>query len=170
MEINSTEEIYVQTAKMIPTGTPIHLLDLGCCTGLEYDAFIRKNPEIEVTGIDEEAHLKKMLERKSGKRIERLRLIYGDYWKMELGEHHYDVVISAMELAKKNRKEMLFLYKKIYNILEADGCFIEREYVEEECNISNMFSKQVALLLEAGFQNVEKAWYKENIIILRAVK
>lgn len=174
MEFHSTEEIYVQTAKLIPEGIPVHLLDLGCCTELEYDAFIQVNSKIEVTGIDEESHLKKMLERKSGKRIERLRLIYGDYWNADLGKHHYNAVMSIMELGKRSRKDMLVLYKKIYDALDTDGCYIEREWVKEEAetsvNISNLFSKQVALLLETGFQRVEKAWHKDNIILLRAIK
>ena len=79
--VQTLEEVYEQTARLVPADRPIHLLDLGCCTGLEYNAFIRVNKEIEVTGIQEEEKLAEMLKVKSGKRIERLRLInfcYGD--------------------------------------------------------------------------------------------
>lgn len=172
--MESVEEIYAQTANLIPTERPIHLLDLGCCTELEYDMFIQVNPSVEVTGVDQEEHLTKMLEKKSGKRIERLRLIYGDYLEVDFGKCHYDIAISKIEVNELDRKQRLKLYKKIFGALEDDGCYIERDYIgnqaSEDENLSNMFSKNVSLLLESGFQRVEKAWYNNSTIILRAMK
>lgn len=172
--MESVEEIYAQTAKLIPTDRPIHLLDLGCCTELEYDTFIQVNPLVEVTGVDQEEHLARMLEKKSGKRIERLRLIYGDYLEVDFGRCHYDIAISKMEVNELDRKKRLKLYKKIFEALEDDGYYIERDYVgsltSENENLSNMFSKHVSLLLESGFQRVEKVWYTNSTIILKAMK
>ena len=66
------------------------------------------------------------------------------------------------------------LYKKVFHALNSDGIYIEQDYVENEDEIvgslSNMFSKQISLLLESGFQRVEKAWYRQNTIILKAIK
>lgn len=172
--MESVEESYMETAKLIPTDRAIHLLDLGCCTELEYDMFLQVNPSIEVTGIDQEEHLAKMLEKKSGKRIERLRLIYGNYLEMDFGKCHYDVAISKIEVNELDRKKRLKLYKKIYDALEDDGCYIERNYdnslASVKANLSNMFSKHVSLLLESGFQRVEKVWYTNSTIILKAMK
>lgn len=170
----SQDEVYAQIAKMLPEGRPIKLLDLGCCTGLEYEVFMRVNPETEVTGIKEEESLRKMLKEKAGKRVEHLRLIYGDYFNVDLGVKRYDVAMSVMGLNEFSRKNKLTLYKKVFHALNSDGIYIEQDYVTNEDeivgSISNVFSKQISLLLESGFQRVEKAWYRQNTIILKAIK
>ncbi|SES70444.1 methyltransferase domain-containing protein [[Clostridium] polysaccharolyticum] len=168
------EEIHVQIARLLPVNGPIKLLDLGCCTELEYGMFIRYNPQIEVTGIEEEEKLKKLLKEKTGKRVEHLRLIYGDYFSADLGVRHYDVVLSAMELEERSRKNTLTLYKKIHKALDAEGIYIEQGVIQDRNkivgSISNAFSKQISLLLESGFRRVEKAWYRDNAIIIKAIK
>ena len=79
-----------------------------------------------------------------------------------------------MEINEYNRKSRLTLYKKVFDALVSDGMYIERDYVNggeyAVSNISNMFSNQISLLLEAGFQRVEKAWSNYNTIILKAMK
>lgn len=168
------DEAYWQTAKLIPSGRPIKLLDLGCCTGLEYDAFIRVNPQIEVTGIEEEAKLKERLQQKSGGRIERLRLIYGNYCEVDFGREHYDVAMSVIEIGRYDRKTRLKLYGKILETLEGDGSYIERNVMPtdsiHEGNMNNLFSNLVSLLLEAGFQRVERVWQNQNTLLIKAMK
>ena len=168
------EEAYRQTAKLIPSGRPIKLLDLGCCTELEYDAFIRVNPEIEVTGIEEEAKLKEMLLRKSGRRIAKLRLIYGNYCMVDFGKEYYDMAISVVEVNQYDRKTRLQLYSKILETLEEDGSYIERDIMPGEFEVAsdmnNLFSKLVSLLLEAGFQRVERVWQEHSTLLIKAMK
>lgn len=172
--MHMVQEVYEQTARLVPADRPIRLLDLGCCTGLEYGAFTQVNKEIEVTGIQEEEKLADMLKVKSGKRIERLRLIYGNYFNIDLGRHNYNVAISVMEISKYSRKSRLTLYKKVFDALNNDGMYIERDYISggefAVPNMSNVFSNQISLLLEAGFQRVEKAWSNYDTIILKAMK
>lgn len=168
------DEAYFQTAKLIPLGRSIKLLDLGCCTGLEYEAFIRVNPDIEVTGIQEEEKLQKMLYKKAGRRIAKLRLIYGDYWNVDFGKEHYDIAMSAVEVSRYDRKMRLRLYARILDTLEEDGSYIERVLMPNESystgNINNLFSKLVSLLLEAGFQRVERVWQNPNTLLIKATK
>lgn len=168
------DEAYLQTAKLIPSGRPVKLLDLGCCTGLEYEAFIRVNPEIEVTGIQEEEKLQQMLYKKAGRRIAKLRLIYGDYWDVDFGKEHYDMAMSAVEIGKYDRKKRIQFYTRILETLEEEGCYIERVIMtNDSCstsNINNLFSKLVSLLLEAGFQRVERVWQNHNTLLIKAMK
>lgn len=172
--IYAEDDVYAQIARLLPTDRPIQLLDLGCCTGLDYDVFRHLNPETEVTGINDEESLNMLLKKKAGKRIEHLRLIYGDYFNIDLGSRHYDAAISVMELHEYNRKNKLSLYRKIYNALEREGIYIEQDYIKEENvifgSLNNMFSTQISLLLESGFQRVEKAWHHDNTIVLKAIK
>lgn len=168
------DEVYEQIARLIPSDRPVELLDLGCCTGLEYGAFMRLNSQIKVTGVKEEESLKEILKQKSGKRVENLRLIYGDYFSVEFAIRQFDAAMAMMEINEFSRKNKLALYKKVYQALCKEGIYIEWDYIGEEDavvgGISNVFSNQISLLLESGFQRVEKAWYGEDTILLKAMK
>jgi len=45
------KEGYIKMADLLP-GTVVHLLDLGCGTGLELDEILKTHPNIKVTGVD----------------------------------------------------------------------------------------------------------------------
>ena len=50
--IESAGEFYPFTAKQLPTTENCHILDLGCGTGLELEAYYLLNPSARITGID----------------------------------------------------------------------------------------------------------------------
>lgn len=172
--VNTTDEVYEKIAKLLPADKPIKLLDLGCCTGLEYGAFMRLNPQTRVTGVKEEESLKLILREKSCKRVENLRLIYGDYFDVDLGANQFDAAIAMMEINEYTRKKKLALYKKVYESLSKNGMYIEWNYIGEEQEVTrglgNVFSNQISFLLESGFQRVEKAWHGESTILVKAIK
>ena len=50
--IESAREFYPFTAGCLPRGKSVSVLDLGCGTGLELEAYFHANPTAKVTGID----------------------------------------------------------------------------------------------------------------------
>ena len=50
--IESANEFYPFTAKQLPATGNCRVLDLGCGTGLELEAYYEWNPSVKVTGID----------------------------------------------------------------------------------------------------------------------
>ena len=50
--IESATEFYPFTAEMLPAVADCHILDLGCGTGLELEAYYLLCPSAKVTGID----------------------------------------------------------------------------------------------------------------------
>ena len=50
--IESASEFYPFTAGMLPSGENSRILDLGCGTGLELEAYYALCPSARVTGID----------------------------------------------------------------------------------------------------------------------
>ena len=50
--IESAQEFYPYTAACLPKEPGVHILDLGCGTGLELNSYFEYNPAAKVTGID----------------------------------------------------------------------------------------------------------------------
>ncbi len=186
--IEGAREFYPFTAAQLPLEEGCEVLDLGCGTGLELDAYFARNPGACVTGIDlSEAMLgalaKKFPDKCSDKK---LRLIHGSYFDVRLEEEAYDAAVSVESLHHFTGEQKTFLYRKLCRALKANGFFIltdyfaesnelEREYfrsfeqMKREQNISDdgfyhydtplTVEHEMELLREAGFSRV---WILRN--------
>ncbi len=189
-------EMYVATAKLVPTTSGIRLLDLGCGTGLELDEIFKFNPTVKVTGIDLAEKLLEKLSRKHAARKSQLNLILADYFKYDFGEDVFDVALSVQTLHHFTYEEKIGLYKKIYISLKPDGLYIESDYMaatqefenhhfaenkrlraeqgiqegyyhyDTPCTVEN----QIGMLKKAGFKSVETHRRRVNGAILVAKK
>ena len=50
--VEEDSEFYAYTASLLPGAENAEVLDLGCGTGLELEAYFALNPAAKVTGID----------------------------------------------------------------------------------------------------------------------
>ena len=76
--IEGAKEFYPFTAAQLPQEAEVHVLDLGCGTGLELEYYFAMNPTAQITGIDLSAGMLNALKAKfPGKQ---LRLICGSYF------------------------------------------------------------------------------------------
>lgn len=86
------EESYQLFAEILPLECK-KILDLGCGTGLELDRIWKKNPDIEVTGVDLCADmLDKLLEKHQDKP---LTTVCMDYFQYDLGYGKWDAVVHT---------------------------------------------------------------------------
>jgi len=120
------------------------ILDLGCGTGLELDYIWKKNPDIDVTGIDLcQSMLDKLLEKHSDMR---LTTICQDYFQYDFGYGKWDTVISFESLHHFVPERKRELYQKIYNGLKHGGVFILGDYIaccdEEEELLRNVYLRK----------------------------
>lgn len=103
------------------------ILDLGCGTGLELDQIWKRNPNIEVTGIDLCVN---MLNKLLGKHYNKpLATICQDYFQYNFEYNKWDAVISFESLhhfLPENKKN---LYQKIYYSLKNGSVFILGDYI-----------------------------------------
>ena len=82
-EIGGAGEFYPYTASLLPAADGARVLDLGCGTGLELEAYFRMNGGAAVVGIDLAGDMLRELERKfPDKKIE---LINASYFDVPLG-------------------------------------------------------------------------------------
>lgn len=124
--IAAADEFYPFTARCLPAGGPVRVLDLGCGTGLELEAYFRLNPTAQVTGIDLSPGMLAALRAKFPDRA--LTLITGSYFDTPFGEGAFDAAVSVESLHHFTAAEKVPLYARLRAALKADGCFILTDY------------------------------------------
>ena len=121
--IEGAQEFYPFTAGQLPEG---HILDLGCGTGLELDAYFSAHPAGKVTGIDLSAGMLNRLKEKFPEKA--LHLVLGSYFDVPLGEAAFDAAVSVESLHHFPQAQKTALYAKLHRALKPGGYFILTDY------------------------------------------
>ncbi len=125
-EIESAAEFYAFTAELLPKEAGARVLDLGCGTGLELDAYFRLNPGAAVTGVDLAPGMLRALGEKHPDRA--LTLIRGSYFDAPFGEESFDAAVSVESLHHYSAEEKVPLYTRLRQALRRGGCFVLTDY------------------------------------------
>ena len=142
--IEGASDFYAYTASLLPIAEGACVLDLGCGTGLELEAYFALNPEASVTGIDLSGAMLKALENKFPDR--KISLILGSYFDVPLGEEIYDAAVSVESLHHfpAERKEQL--YRKLHAALKEGGVFVLTDYFAESGELEEEYFRNLAQL------------------------
>ena len=124
--IDSAREFYPFTAECLPRKDAVSILDLGCGTGLELEAYFQLNPTAKVTGIDLTPGMLAELKKKFSYRD--VSLILGSYFDVPLGSAVYDAAVSVESLHHFTKEEKIPLYQNLHQALKPDGYFILTDY------------------------------------------
>lgn len=124
--IDSAREFYSFTAGCLPQGEAVSILDLGCGTGLELEAYFQSNPTAKVTGIDLAPGMLAELKKKFPNH--NLNLILGSYFDVPLGSAVYDAAVSVESLHHFTKEEKIPLYRNVHQALKPNGYFILTDY------------------------------------------
>ena len=193
--VEEDSEFYAFTASLLPQTENVAVLDLGCGTGLELEAFFQCNPTANVTGIDlTEAMLKALKEKLSDKNI---TTICGSYFDVPFGEEAFDAAVSVESLHHFSEEEKLPLYTKLCKALKQGGYFVLTDYFADTDDQEAYFRRELIrlrkeqnlpddvfyhydtpmtvehekkILLSAGFSKVEELGSWESTHTLRAKK
>lgn len=123
--IASATEFYPFTARCLPSGQ-VHILDLGCGTGLELNDYFALAPEAAVTGIDLAPGMLRELKAKFPDKA--LSLICGSYFDVPFGEDCFDAAVSVESLHHFTKEEKISLYRKLWHSLKSGGYFVLTDY------------------------------------------
>ena len=178
--IESAAEFYPFTAKMLPAVANCRVLDLGCGTGLELEAYYLLCPSAKVTGIDLSQGMLSALGKKLGDKD--ITLIVGSYFDVPFGKDAFEAAVSVESLHHFTKEEKIPLYAKLRAALKENGYFILTDYFslsddEEKMHRQKLLDlkaeqgicddefyhydtpltaeHETEALLEAGFANVE---------------
>ena len=178
--IESADEFYPFTTKLLPTFENCHILDLGCGTGLELHEYYLLNPSAKITGVDLSQGMLAALKKKfPNKNID---LICGSYFDVPFGISLFDGAVSVESLHHFTKAEKVPLYTKLHRALKDHGYFVLTDYFslsdeEEQTHRQNLMAlkaeqgitddafyhydtpltvkHETEALLEAGFSSVE---------------
>lgn len=136
-DIEGASEFYKYTAAQLPYAEHCAILDLGCGTGLELEAYFALNPSAGITGIDLSEGMLSALKNKFPNRS--LELIRGSYFDAEFGKDRFDAAVSVESLHHFDAEMKHSLYKKLYFALKADGYFILTDYFAESESLERAY-------------------------------
>lgn len=162
--IASAEEFYPFTAKQLPVLDNCRILDLGCGTGLELEAYYPLCPSARVTGIDLSQGMLSALKKKFSHTD--ITLICDSYFDVPLGKDVFDAAVSVESLHHFTKEEKIPLYTKLHAALKGDGYFILTDYFslsdeEETTHRRNL----VALKAEQGIVDDEFYHYDTPLTV-----
>ncbi|MCH5184468.1 MAG: class I SAM-dependent methyltransferase [Oscillospiraceae bacterium] len=158
-DIEGAVEFYPYTASLLPRGAGVAILDLGCGTGLELEAYLAYNPDAHVTGIDLSGAMLERLKEKFPKG--NLQLICGSYFDVELGAEQYDAAVSVESLHHFPGERKLELYRNLLRSLKPEGYFVLTDYFapteefEKECFATLEKLKQEQGICDDGFYHYD---------------
>jgi tRNA (cmo5U34)-methyltransferase len=170
------------------TDAPLHILDLGCGTGLEIEALLMRVPNAFITGVDLSENMLELLQNSYTSHMDQITLVEDSYLTIPFGSNVYDYIISAMSLHHLLKDTKRNFYMKIHAALKPGGKYIEGDSVIPT-NMENQFlveyyeslehvmpaeegyyhidipfsiSSQKALLLDAGFKDFKLIWQMDS--------
>jgi ubiquinone/menaquinone biosynthesis C-methylase UbiE len=187
-------EFYDEIEKQINIcGKPTNILVLGCGTGIEIERI--KHSAI-VTAIDISSGMLEELKKKMLHPHVTVNTICNSYFDVNFDDENYDLVLSTYSFHHFTVQQKSELYRKIYNCLKLNACFINGDTVckdkDTESNLLNnaneLYERQqlpfgsihidvplaldteLSLLSDTGFKSisVEKKWNKTALI--KAIK
>ncbi|MCK9160322.1 MAG: methyltransferase domain-containing protein [Bacteroidaceae bacterium] len=135
------DDFYNIGVEWLQLKTPIpKILDLGAGTGLFSQFVLNKYPQAEFTLLD---FSEQMLEgaRKRFKENKNISFQIGDMTTFE-PRQKYDAVISSLAIHHLSDEDKQKLFKKIYNMLNEGGLFVNAEQVKGSTDYLDSFYKQ----------------------------
>lgn len=193
-DIDAAPDFYRETIHNLPKVPGMHVLDLGCGTGLELEGVFQAVPDAEVTGIDVSQKMLGKLHAHFANMGKRVTLVWGDYLEHDFGVERYDTVLSVESLHHFAPETKQQLYWKLHLCLKPGGVFLNTDYIaKDEAEQAAAFEayarlsdgkpagyfhfdtpltveNECRLLRGAGFQNVRCVWQKDATAILLAQK
>lgn len=163
-EIEGAEEFYRFTAMLLPSAGRCAVLDLGCGTGLELEAYLAINPSADIVGIDLSAGMLSALRNKfPGKK---LNLVRGSYFDVPFGRERFHAAVSVESLHHFTAGQKLSLYQKLYDSLKTGGYFILTDYfAESEALEQEYFEDLRRLKAEQGVTDSKSYHYDTPLTV-----
>lgn len=167
--IESADQFYPYTADLLPKEKDSHILDLGCGTGLELEAYFKQNPCAKITGIDLSFGMLSVLQKKFPDK--NITLLQGSYFDLPFGNGIFDAAVSVESLHHFTKNEKIPLYAKLHASLKKDGYFILTDYFAASDEEENFFRNELLRLKnEQGILDDEFYHYDTPLTVAHEVE
>lgn len=162
--IESANKFYPFTAECLPVVKNVHILDLGCGTGLELGEYFQLNPSAMVTGVDLSEGMLSALKTKFADKA--ITLIVGSYFDVPFGVNAFDAAVSVESLHHFTKEEKIPLYAKLHTALKEKGYFILTDYFSLSDEEENMHRQNlIDLKVDQGITDDEFYHYDTPLTV-----
>ena len=162
--IEGASRFYAYTASLLPAAEGSRVLDLGCGTGLELEAYFARNPGAKVTGIDLSPAMLDALKEKFPDKD--LTLVCASYFDAPFGEHCYEGAVSVESLHHFTAELKSSLYGKLHAALKEGGVFVLTDYFAESAELEAEYFRNLAELKKAqGLSDNEFYHYDTPLLV-----
>lgn len=121
-------EIYYNTVvKLTKEYQNPEILDLGAGTGILTEMMYKQHPNSNITLVDLSAEMIKIAKEKF--KDKDFEYIECDYLNYDF-KRKYDIIVSSLSIHHLTDEEKKSIYKKIYNLLNPGGVFINADQVK----------------------------------------
>ena len=121
----TTREITFKKAllEQIQSNPFSRILDVGCGTGTLTILLKKRYPQAEVVGLDGDARILEIAERKAGKASFRIQFKKGMSYDLPFQNESFDCVVSSLFLHHLTRKNKLKTFREVRRVLKPEGEF-----------------------------------------------
>lgn len=159
----------------------MHILDLGCGTGVDDRLILRQYPHVNIVGVDPDKDAIAIAKRNS----QNIKYVIGYATNLPFENNRFDIVISTLvfhHLPTESKKEAM---KEAYRVLKPGGLFLLTDLGKSKNKFwallswislleegkDNIEGKIPLFMTEAGFKNVEIIDEpRRNVFTTKAVK
>ena len=168
-DIEGAAAFYPYTAKQLPLAEGCEILDLGCGTGLELEAYLALNPSARITAIDLSQGMLDALQSKFPGKA--LTLLCGSYFDVPLGNDRFDAAVSVESLHHFTARQKTSLYQKLFHALKDGGFLILTDYfAESQAHERAYFEELKRLKAEQGLDDAAFYHYDTPLTVEHEMK
>ncbi len=140
-DIEGSKQLYPYAASLLPKKKEAKILDLGCSNGEELEYYFTDGGMAEITGIVLSAEMLEELKDKfEGHKV---NLICRPFTDWSFGVRKFNAAVSIEALHHFEPEAKLELYRKVFNSLKDDGCFVLTDYFAESPQMQDEYFRQL---------------------------
>jgi tRNA (cmo5U34)-methyltransferase len=140
------EEDYKKLGAYIPkTDDAIHILDVGCGTGIELGYIWKQAPNAHITCVDVSRAMLDLLVENHSDSLGHITIIEASYIDWPFPESAFDIVVSNMTMHHLWPQEKVEVYRNILGALKPGGVYIEGDFIVDDIAVKQYAQRYEAI-------------------------
>lgn len=157
------KEQYELLGKFIPkTKDCIHILDIGCGTGIELQYIWGKVPNAHITCLDLSREMLKILLKTYELYYDKITIVNASYLEWEYPCEEYDIIVSSQTMHHFLEQQKMEVYQNIKKSLKPEGMYIENDFYMDEAG-SKQYQQRYKMIMSNLPPNTKTGFYHIDI-------
>lgn len=157
------KEQYELLGKFIPkTKDSIHILDIGCGTGVELQYIWEKAPNAHITCLDLSQDMLNILLKNYELYHEKITIVNASYLEWEFPCEEYDIIVSSQTMHHFLEQQKMEVYQNIKKSLKPEGMYIENDFYMDEAG-SKQYQQRYKMIMSNLPPNTKTGIYHIDI-------